>query len=103
MGFYRYWGQDAQGASNPNYTVDYQKTLSYYCNVSRFFYLVPCAMYRKTETRSGLTQFLFFVSLTGPPFKFRWFVSPLRCLRLQTCAGQFNEHRSNRILEKVLL
>ena len=32
----RYWGQNSHGASNGDDIPNYQKTISYYCQVSRF-------------------------------------------------------------------
>ena len=54
---YRYWGQNSRGVTHPNETEGYQKSLSFYCQVSWFpIYPTPS---EGTETRSDLFLFLF--------------------------------------------
>lgn len=50
-----FWGQDAQGANNPNDTANYQKTLSYYCK-DNSTNIIPIAFLYKYFSTGGLPE-----------------------------------------------
>lgn len=50
-----YWGQDSQGANNPNDTADYQKTLSFYCQ-DNSTNIIPIAFLTKYFSTGGLPE-----------------------------------------------